>query len=195
MVAPPAPEASATASAVSRRANRGDLSPSAPKAPPPRLGTPENLSSPSASRRIAGAKSTGSVPRRPRSTAHVELKPFLVALHAPEDANRVAFCRSCASSRSTSLPDSALDPTARIDELDRQVIRAAARPQTALASDRVDSFDDPVLCQPSNGAHGTSPGPNTDGTLPPRGRRQALSRCALRRAQGRPAGHAGRPSL
>src|SRR5947199_248801 len=59
---------------------------------------------------------------------YVELKLVAVTLDAAEHAHGVAFCEARVEQVDV-LPDSALDPAARVDELEREIVRPAARAQ------------------------------------------------------------------
>ena len=52
------------------------------------------------------------------------------------------------------MPDAGLDAPARVDELEREVVRARARTQAPLARDGVDAFDDAVFRKLGDRAHG-----------------------------------------
>ena len=56
----------------------------------------------------------------------VELKLVAVALDPAEHAHGVAFCEARVEQVDV-LPDPALDPSARVDELEREIVRPAAR--------------------------------------------------------------------
>ena len=84
--------------------------------------------------------------------AHVELEPVAVPLDAPEHANRVALVEPRVEQLDV-VPDAPLDAPARVDQLEREVRRAALRPQPALARDRVDPLDDAILGQLGDRAH------------------------------------------
>src|SRR5207245_7363088 len=88
------------------------------------------------------------------------------------------------------VPDARIDAPARVDELEGEVWSPAASAQTLLARHRVDAFDDPLFGQLCDRAHIPILGPNPDARVGANGRRQAVSRRALRRGQGRPAGAA-----
>jgi uncharacterized protein (DUF1015 family) len=89
--------------------------------------------------------------------ADVELEAVAVTLDPPEHAHRVALAEAGIEQIDV-VPDPALDPPARVDELEREVGGAALRAQAALARDGIDALDDAVLGQLGNGAHGASLG-------------------------------------
>ena len=76
--------------------------------------------------------------------AHVELEPVAEPLDAAEHAHRVALAEAPVEQLDV-VPDARLDPPARVDELEREVRRAALRAQLALGLDGEDALDDPVL--------------------------------------------------
>ena len=78
--------------------------------------------------------------------AHLELQPVAESVDSPEHAHRVALVEPAVEQVDVA-PDAGLDPAARVDELEREVRRAAARPQPLLLRDRVDALDDPVLLE------------------------------------------------
>ena len=84
----------------------------------------------SASRRSAGREPRGvDVARLER--AHVELEPVAEALDAAEHAHRVALAEAPVEQLDV-VPDARVDAAARVDELEREVRRAALRPQLRL---------------------------------------------------------------
>src|SRR5712691_10361796 len=90
--------------------------------------------------------------RRSRERAHVELKPVVEALDAPEHAYGVTLGEALVEQLDV-VPDARLDPPARVDQLERKVRRPRARVQPAFARHRVDALDDPVLGQLRDRAH------------------------------------------
>ena len=68
--------------------------------------------------------------------AHLELEPAAEPLHAPEHAHRVPFLEARVQQLHV-VPDARLDPSARVDQLEREIRRAALRPPPLLARDRV----------------------------------------------------------
>ena len=78
--------------------------------------------------------------------ADVELETVAEPLHAPEHTNRVALAEARVEELDV-VPDARVDPTRRVDELEGEIRRAVLRPQLALALDREDALDDPVLGQ------------------------------------------------
>ena len=82
--------------------------------------------------------------RRRLERADVELEAVAEALDPAEHPHRVAL-REARVEQLDVVPDARLDAAARVDELEREVRRAALRAQPPLARDRVDALDDPVL--------------------------------------------------
>ena len=97
---------------------------------------------------------------------HVELEPVAVALHPAEHAHRVALPEPRVEQVDV-VPDASLDAAARVDELQREVRRAALGAQPLLARDRVDALDDAILGQVGDGAHNGSLGPEAAARLGP----------------------------
>ena len=83
---------------------------------------------------------------------YVDLKAIAETLDPPEHADRVAF-REARVEQLDVLPNTRVDATARIDELQCEVRCAAFRPQPLLAGDRVDPFDDAFLGKFRDRAH------------------------------------------
>ena len=110
-------------------------------------------SSSSASRRSAGGKRRRIGVRRGLERAHVELQAVAELLDPSEHAHRVAL-REARVEQLDVVPHARVDPPARVDELEREVGRAAARAQPLLARDGVDAFDDPLLGELRDRAHG-----------------------------------------
>ena len=98
-------------------------------------------------RRVA-AQSRGEIRRirllRRLEGTNLELKPVAKALDATEHTNRVAFAEAAVQQLHVG-PNPSLDATAWVDELQREVRRAAFRAPPLLAGDRVDALDDPVF--------------------------------------------------
>jgi len=92
---------------------------------------------------------------------HVDLQAVAEPLHPAENAHRVTL-REPRFEQLHVVPDAGFDAAAGVDELERQVRRAAARPQPPLPRDRVDALDDPFLRQLGDRTHGSSLGPRTD---------------------------------
>ena len=78
--------------------------------------------------------------------AHVELQPVAEALDAAEHAHRVALAEAPVEQLDV-VPDARVDASGRVDELEREVRRAALRPQLPLGLDGEDALDDAVLGQ------------------------------------------------
>ena len=75
--------------------------------------------------------------------AHLELEPVAETVDPPEHPDGVALGEAAVQEVDVG-PDPRFDPPARVDELERQVRGAAARPQPLLLGDRVHAFDDAV---------------------------------------------------
>ena len=76
--------------------------------------------------------------------ADVELEPVAEPLDAAEHAHGVALGEPRVEQLDV-VPHARLDAPARVDELEREVRRAAFRAQPLLARDRVDALDDAVF--------------------------------------------------
>ena len=72
---------------------------------------------------------------------HVELQLVAEALDAPEHAHGIPFGETPVQEVDV-VPDAALDAAARVDELEREVVRARARTQSPFARDGVGALDD-----------------------------------------------------
>ena len=108
-----------------------------------RRGTRGTPRSSSASRRSAGVRLAGSTSAR-LERAHVELEAVAEPLDAAEHAHGVALAEAAVEQLDV-VPDARVDAPARVDELEREVRRAALRPQPALGLDGEDALDDAVL--------------------------------------------------
>src|SRR5919108_739544 len=160
----------------------------APGAPPlPRRDLAgEELEEPVELVRVAperGGQLGGVLALRRLDGAHLELQAVSEAVDPAEHTDGVAL-REASVEQLDVAPDARLDPAARIDELEREVRRARARAEALLLRDRVDTVDDAVLLELRDRRHGPSLGRRTDGTVARRGRDQAVSSPALRRAAG-----------
>src|SRR5262249_45433202 len=94
-----------------------------------------------------------------------ELETVAVALDAAEHPNCIALGEARVEQLDV-VPDPTLDRSARVDELEREVVVPVARPQAALARDGIDALDDSVLCQLRDSAHRPpSLGPKAAGRL------------------------------
>jgi hypothetical protein len=93
--------------------------------------------------------------------AHVDLEPVAELLDSAEHPHCVALGEAGVEELDV-VPDAGVDSPARVDELERKVWRAALRPHSLLARDRVNPFDDPFLGQLCDCAHVASLGPRTD---------------------------------
>jgi hypothetical protein len=115
----------------------------------PRMGhlRSQELQEPVELRRVA-AQSRGEIRRirllRGFEGTNLQLKPVAKALDATEHANSVAFAEAAVQQFHVG-PNPSLDATAWVDELQREVRRAAFRAPPLLARDRVDALDDPVF--------------------------------------------------
>lgn len=98
--------------------------------------------------------------RRGLDRAHVELQPVAVALDPAEHAHRIALAEARVEQVDV-VPDSGLDAAARVDELDGEIGRSVLRPEPPLARDRVHAFDDAVLGQLGDRAHGAQSRPGS----------------------------------
>lgn len=90
-----------------------------------------------------GHERTG-VDLRRLERSNVELQAVAKPLDPPEDADSVALAEALVEELDV-VPDARLDAAARVDELEREVRRAALRTQTTLARDREDALDDPIF--------------------------------------------------
>src|SRR3954447_11793620 len=97
--------------------------------------------------------------------AHVELQAVAELLDAAEHADRVPL-REPAVEELDVVPHPRLDPTRRVDQLEREIRRARLRAQLALRPDRIDRLDDPILCELGD-RHGSSlrSGPDAEAVL------------------------------
>ena len=103
-----------------------------------------NPSSSSASRRSAGVSSAGSASSAGSIARTSSWSWFAEALDAAEHAHGVALGEPAVEEIDV-VPHAALDAAAGIDELEREVVGAAARAQPPLSRDRVGALDDRVL--------------------------------------------------
>src|SRR6266545_4050235 len=90
--------------------------------------------------------------RRGLERPHVYLQSVPELLDTAEHAHGVTFCETRVEQLDV-VPDTCVDATARIDELEREVWGAALRAQPLLARYRVDALDDPLLGQLCDCAH------------------------------------------
>jgi len=84
--------------------------------------------------------------------AHLHLEAVAEALDAPEHAHRIPLGKARVEQVDV-VPDARVDPSARVDQLEREVRSAVAGTQLALARDRVDPLDDSLLGQLCDRAH------------------------------------------
>jgi hypothetical protein len=76
--------------------------------------------------------------------SHLQLQPVAEPLDTAEHAHGVALGEPAVEQVDV-VPDAALDPSTCVDELEREVGRAAACSQPAFPGDRVDTVDDAFL--------------------------------------------------
>src|SRR5262245_15492494 len=76
----------------------------------------------------------------------LQLQPVAEAVDAPQHTHGVTLAEAAVEEVDVA-PHARLDPSARIDELEREVRSTRAGPQTLLLRDRVDAFDDAVLLE------------------------------------------------
>src|SRR6266511_817470 len=126
--------------------------------------------------------------------AHIDLEAVAELLYPSEHPHGISLCEPRVEELDI-VPDTCVDPAARIDELEREVRSSALCPHPLLAGDCVDALDDPFFGQLRDRAHEASLGPGTDARVGPDGRGQAVSRRALRRSEGRSTGAARRSAL
>jgi hypothetical protein len=90
--------------------------------------------------------------RRRLESAHVELKALTEALDAAEHAYGIALAEARLEHLHVA-PDPGVDPTAGVDQLEREVRRAGLRAAALLPSDGVDALDDSVLLELGDRGH------------------------------------------
>ena len=88
---------------------------------------------------------------------HLHLKTAVEPLDPPEDAHGVALGEASVEQLDV-VPHTALDPPARVDELDCEVRLTVASRQLALAGNRVDPVDGAILDELRDRRHGLSLG-------------------------------------
>ena len=84
--------------------------------------------------------------------AHLELQAVAEALDSSQDAHGVSFDEAPVEQVDV-IPDPGADPSARVDQLEREIGRPAARAQPLLPRDRVHALDRPVLLQLGDRGH------------------------------------------
>ena len=89
--------------------------------------------------------------------ADLELQAVVEALDAPEHAHGIPFGKAAVEQLDV-VPDPALDPPRRVDELEHEIRSALPRRAPLLAGDGVHALDGSVRCQLGDGAHGLSLG-------------------------------------
>ncbi len=94
----------------------------------------------------------------------LELEAIAEALHPPEHPDRVSLAEAPVEEIDV-VPHAGFDATARVDELESEVGRTAARAELLLPCDRVDALDDPILRELGNRPHEASLGPATAGSV------------------------------
>ena len=119
--------------------------------------------------------------------AHVELEAVAEALDAAEHPHRVALAEAPVEQLDV-VPDAGVDAAARVDELEREVRRAALRAQLPLGLDGEDALDDAVFGELGDHARESTVG---SGRVPD----LAFSRAPIRRIGRRPARRSGRAAL
>src|SRR5262249_30220082 len=87
---------------------------------------------------------------------NLELQALAKALNATEHADRGGLAEAVVEQFDV-VPDPRVDPAARVDELEREVWSAVARPQPLLTRHCVDALDDAVLGQLRDRAHALPP--------------------------------------
>ncbi len=120
---------------------------------------------------------------------HLHLEPAAEPLHAPEHAHGVTFGEAAVEQLDV-VPDPRVDPSARIDELEREVRRTVLRPASLLTADGVDAFDGSVLGELGDAGHASSlvrlsrlRQAREAGVRSGRGRCRPVSRDSLRRSR------------
>jgi uncharacterized protein (DUF1015 family) len=83
---------------------------------------------------------------------HLQLELVAEALHPAEDPHRVAGCAASVEQVDV-VPDAGGDPTARVDEFEREIGGSAPCTQSLLACDRVDTVHRAVLLELRDGRH------------------------------------------
>ena len=111
-----------------------------------------------------GREGGGVLPLGRLERADLELKPVAVLVHPPEHAHRVALAEAGVEQLDVA-PDPRFDSTARVDELEGEVVGARPGAPPLLSGDRVHALDHAVLLELGDRAHGPSLGAKTDGTL------------------------------
>jgi Protein of unknown function (DUF1015) len=101
--------------------------------------------------------------RRGLERPHLQLQLVAEALHTSQDPNGVALTESLVQELDVT-PHTGADPSARIDQLERQVGAAATGPKALLPRDGEDAFDDPVLGELRD-RHSTIVGPRSAASL------------------------------
>ena len=108
-------------------------------------------------------------PRRIRvgrlDRADLELEPVVEALDPAEHADGVALGEAPVEQLDV-VPDPALDPAGRVDELEREIRRTLPRRPALLPRDCVDALDGAVGGELGDRAHAVSLGRGLVGTLP-----------------------------
>ena len=84
--------------------------------------------------------------------AHVDLQPVAELLHAAEHTHGISLAEPRVEQLDV-VPDSRVDPAARVDELEGEIRRAVLRPQPLLARDGVDALDDTLFGELRDRAH------------------------------------------
>jgi hypothetical protein len=95
--------------------------------------------------------------------AHLELESVTEPLDPAQHAHGVSFPESAVEELDV-VPHARLDASARIDELEGEVRASRACAEAALASDRVEPLDDPILGELGD-RHAAILGPSAAGSL------------------------------
>jgi uncharacterized protein (DUF1015 family) len=97
--------------------------------------------------------------------ADLELEPVVKALDPAEHADCIALGEAAVEQLDV-VPDPALDPSGRIDELEREIRRTFPRRPALLPRDGVDALDGTIDGELGDRAHALSLGRGLVGTLP-----------------------------
>src|SRR5581483_3100715 len=95
---------------------------------------------------------------------HVELERVPESLDPAQDSYGVALGEPRVEELDV-VPDPSLDPAGRVDELEREIVRARARPQPPLPRDRIDALHDAVFRELCNRRHRSILGPKAAGSV------------------------------
>ena len=151
-------------------------------------------SSSSASRRIAGAKSAGSASGAASSVRTSSWSRSRKCSTRPSTRTASPSAKRPSSSSTSFQTRASIRPLGSTSSSARYGA-PPLRPQPLLARDRVDAFDDPVLRQLCDRAHGASLGPRTDARVVPRWPWSSRSGRSATTAERRPARAARRAAV